>query len=78
MEFEKLREIIVDVLHIDRSGITKETTLIDDLCADSLDLFEIMCGIGQIFEVEISMEEAGGFVTVGDILEAIKNSRREI
>ncbi len=78
MEFEKLREIIEDVLHIDKNRITEGTDLIDDLCVDSLDLFEITVEIGKIFEVEISMEDVDRFETVGDLLDAIRSSGREV
>ena len=78
MEFEKLREIIEDVLHIERKEITPETTLIEDLCADSLDLYEIVSEIGLAFEVEITTEEVNKMETVGDILRAIQGSGREI
>ena len=77
MEFEKLREIIEDVLHIEKNEITLETTLIEDLCADSLDLYEIVSEIGIAFEVEITTEEINKMETVGDILRAIQGSGRE-
>lgn len=77
MEFEKLREIIEDVLHIEKKEITPETTLIEDLCADSLDLYEIVSEIGLAFEVEITTEEVNKMETVGDILRAIQGSGRE-
>ena len=78
MEFEKLREIIEDVLHIEKKEITPETTLIEDLCADSLDLYEIVSEIGLAFEVEITTEEVNKMETVGDLLRAIQGSGREI
>ena len=78
MEFEKLREIIEDVLHIEKKEITPETTLIEDLCADSLDLYEIVSEIGLAFEVEITTEDVNKMETVGDILRAIQGSGREI
>ena len=77
MEFEKLREIIEDVLHIEKNEITLETTLIEDLCADSLDLYEIVSEIGIAFEVEITTEEINKMETVRDILRAIQGSGRE-
>ena len=45
MEFEKLQGIIADVLNVDASDITMETTFVDDLGADSLDIFQIIMGI---------------------------------
>ena len=45
MEFEKLKKIIVDVLNVDENEITMDTTFIDDLGADSLDVFQIIINI---------------------------------
>ena len=45
MEFEKIRSIIVEVLNVDEEDITMETTFIDDLGADSLDVFQIIMGL---------------------------------
>lgn len=61
-----------------KKEITPETTLIEDLCADSLDLYEIVSEIGLAFEVEITTEEVNKMETVGDILRAIQGSGREI
>ena len=71
-------QIIGDVLHIDKNEIREDTTLIEDLCADSLDLYEIVAEIGITFEVEISTEAVDHMVTVGDVLRAIQSSGREI
>ena len=51
MEFEKLQNIIADVLNIDKSKITPETTFVDDLGADSLDVFQIIMGIEDEFDI---------------------------
>ena len=45
MELEKLKKIIVEVLNVDKDEITEDTTFIDDLGADSLDIFQIIMGI---------------------------------
>ena len=47
MEFEKLKKIIVDVLNVDENEITMDTTFIDDLGADSLDVFQIIMGLEE-------------------------------
>ena len=73
MEFEKVKNIIVEVLNVDESDITMETTFIDDLGADSLDVFQIIMGVEEEFEIEIPNEEAEKIVTVGDAVEQIKN-----
>ena len=58
MEFEKLKKIIVDVLNVDENEITMDTTFIDDLGADSLDVFQIIMGLEEEFDIEIPYEQA--------------------
>ncbi len=70
MEFEKLQIIIAEVLNVDAEEITMDTTFVDDLGADSLDVFQIIMGIEEEFDIEISIEEAEKIVTVGDAVEA--------
>lgn len=74
MEFEKLQEIIADVLNVETGDITMETTFVDDLGADSLDVFQIIMGIEETFDIEIDNEDAEKIVTVGDAVEQIKNA----
>ena len=74
MEFEKLRDIIVEVLNVDENEVTMESTFIDDLGADSLDVFQIIMGIEEEFDIEISQEAAENIVTVGDAVEQIKSA----
>ena len=77
MEFEKLRDIIVEVLNVDENEVTMESTFIDDLGADSLDVFQIFMGIEEEFDIEIPNEEAEKIVTVGDAVEQIKKAVSE-
>lgn len=74
MEFEKIKKIIVEVLNVDGEDITEDTTFIDDLGADSLDVFQIIMGVEEEFDIEIPNEEAEKIVTVGDAVEQIKNA----
>lgn len=74
MEFEKLQKIISEVLNVDEDEITIETSFVDDLGADSLDIFQIIMGIEEEFEIEIANEDAEKIVTVGDAVEQIKNA----
>ncbi|MDD6155740.1 MAG: acyl carrier protein [Lachnospiraceae bacterium] len=74
MEFEKLRKIIVEVLNVDESEVTPEATFVDDLGADSLDVFQIIMGLEEEFDIEIPNEEAEKIVTVGDAVEQIKKA----
>jgi acyl carrier protein len=72
MEFEKLKKIIAEVLSIDEDSISLETTFVDDLGADSLDVFQIIMAIEEEFDIEIANEAAEKIVTVGDAVEQIK------
>ena len=74
MEFEKLKEIIAEVLNVDEEEISMETTFVDDLGADSLDVFQIIMGLEEEFDIEIPNEEAEKIVTVGDAVEQIKSA----
>ena len=66
MEFEKIQQIIAEVLNIDPQEITMDTTFVDDLGADSLDVFQIIMGIEEEFDIEIPNEAAESIVTVAD------------
>ena len=74
MEFEKLKEIKAEVLNVDVNEITKDTTFVDDLGADSLDVFQIIMGLEEEFDIEIANEDAEKIVTVGDAVDQIKNA----
>ena len=58
MELEKLKEIIADVLNVEVNDITEDTTFVDDLGADSLDIFQIIMGIEETFDIEIDNDDA--------------------
>ena len=73
MEFEKLQEIIADVLNVDPNEVTMETTFADDLGADSLDVFQIVMGIEEEFDIEIPDADAEKVVTVTDVVDYIKD-----
>lgn len=75
MELEKLKEVIAGVLNVDPNEITLETTFLEDLGADSLDVYQIIMKIEEAFEIEIPPEEAEHIVTVGEAVDLIKNSR---
>ena len=74
MEFDKLKEVIADVLSVDPNEITLETTFMEDLGADSLDVFQIIMGIEEAFEIEIPAEKAEHITTVGEAVALIQNS----
>ena len=74
MEFEKLKEIIVEVLNVDEDDVKLETTFVDDLGADSLDVFQIIMGLEEEFDIEIAPENAENITTVEEAVELIKNA----
>ncbi len=73
MEFEKLQQIIAEVLNVEPEEIGMNTTF-EDLGADSLDLFQIIMGIEEEFDIEIPTETAEHISTVGEAVEQIKNA----
>ena len=73
MEFEKLKKVIAEVLSVDPDEITMETTFTDDLGADSLDLFQIIMGLEEEFDIEIPPEKAENITTVEEAVEMIKS-----
>ena len=74
MEFENLKKIIAEVLNVDPDEITMETTFQDDLGADSLDVYQIIMGIEEEFDIEIPAESAEQVTTVEEAVEMIKNA----
>ena len=74
MELEKLKKIITEVLNVDVSEITMDTKFIDDLGADSLDVYQILMGVEEEFDIEINVDDAESIVTVADAIEQIKNA----
>ena len=74
MEFEKLQKIISEVLNIEPDEITMETTFVDDLGADSLDVFQIIMGIEEEFDIEIANDAAEKITTVEEAVNLIKNA----
>lgn len=74
MEFEKLQEIIAEVLNLEAEEISMNATFVDDLGADSLDIFQIIMGIEEEFDIEIPTEAAEKIVSVGDAVEQIKSA----
>ncbi len=74
MEFEKIQTIISEVLGVDADSITMDTTFVDDLGADSLDVFQIIMALEEEFDIEIANEEAEKIVTVSDAVDQIKSA----
>lgn len=74
MEFEKLKQIIADILNVDPNEITMETTFVEDLGADSLDVYQIVMGIEEEFDMEIPEEKIESITMVGEAVNLIKNA----
>ena len=74
MEFEKLQAIISEVLNVEVDDITMDSTFVDDLGADSLDVFQIIMGIEEEFDIEIPNESAEKILTVKDAVDQVKNA----
>ena len=72
MEFEIVKQALVDQFGVNESEITYDTSLVDDLRADSLDLVELVMAMEQEFDIEIPDEDAESIKTVGDTVNYIK------
>ena len=74
MEFEKICEVIVAQFGVDASVIKPQTSFVDDLGADSLDVVELIMAIEEAFDIEIPDDAAENIVTVSDAVEYLKNN----
>ena len=71
--FEKVKGIIVDQLGVNEENVTMEATFVDDLAADSLDIVELIMALEEEFDTEIPDADAEKIVTVGDVVDYIKD-----
>ena len=72
--FEKVKKIIVEQLGVAETSITMEASFIDDLGADSLDIVELVMALEEEFDIEIPDADAEKVVTVGDVVDYIKEN----
>lgn len=75
--FEKVREIIADKLSISEDEITMDSSFLEDLNADSLDIVELIMALEDELDMEIPDEDAENFVTVGDVVRFVKSHVEE-
>ena len=75
MIFEKVQEKVAEQLGVDAEEVSMESSFIDDLGADSLDIVELLMALEEEFDIEIPDEEAEKLSSVGDIVEYIKNNQ---
>ena len=73
--FDKLKEILVEVLGVSEDDIKPESKFVDDLGADSLDLVELIMAFEDKFGIEISDEEAEKMITVKDVVDYISSQK---
>ena len=71
--FEKVKKIIVEQLGVAETSVTMEASFIDDLGADSLDIVELIMALEEEFDMEIPDSYAEKVVTVGDVVDYIKD-----
>lgn len=71
--FEKIKGIIVEQLGVADTAVTMEASFIDDLGADSLDIVELIMALEEEFDTEIPDADAEKVVTVGDVVDYIKD-----
>jgi acyl carrier protein len=76
MDLNKIKEVVAEQLGVEVAELTQETSLKDDLNADSLDLFQIIMSLEEEFGIEIPTEDTESINTIGDIENYI-NSRKE-
>ena len=72
--FEKVKAIIVEQLGVADTAVTMEASFIDDLGADSVDIVELVMSIEEEFDIEIPDSDAEKVVTVGDVVDYIKEN----
>lgn len=72
MVFEKIQKILAELLSIEESSISMDSSIIDDLGADSLDLVDAIVTINDEFGVEVPDDEVENLRTVGDVVKYIE------
>ena len=72
--FDKVKEIIKEQLGVAETAVVAEASFIDDLGADSLDIVELVMALEEEFDMEIPDSDAEKVVTVGDVVEYIKEN----
>ncbi len=73
MIFDKVKDILVDQLDCEEEKVTLETSITDDLGADSLDIVDLVMSLEEEFDVEIPDDQVENIKTVGDIVKYIED-----
>ena len=74
--FESVKEVIIAQLEVDAEKVKMESSLVQDLGADSLDLVEVIMALEEKFELEIEDEDAEKIATVEDIIKYIESRKQ--
>ena len=77
MNLEKIKEVVAEQLGVDVAELKNETSLKEDLNADSLDLFQIIMSLEEEFGIEIPTEDTESITTIGDIENYVNNKKEE-
>ena len=77
MTFEKVKKLLAEQLNIPVEKITEKSKVIDDLCADSLDVVEMLMTLEDEFNVTVTDEESVTLKTVGDIVKLIDKKTKQ-
>lgn len=72
--FEKVQSIIAEQLGVSRESVTLDSSMVEDLGADSLDMVELIMAFSDEFNIDIPDDAAEGIITVGDVVEYLKNN----
>lgn len=75
--FERIQSIVADKLSIDEESVKMESSFIDDLNADSLDIVELIMALEDELDMEIPDEDVENFKTVGDVVNYVKAHHEE-
>ncbi|SFC73000.1 acyl carrier protein [Clostridium uliginosum] len=75
--FEKIQKIVADKLSVDLQSITMDSSFIEDLNADSLDIVELIMSLEDELDMEIPDEDVENFKTVGDVVNYVKSNHEE-
>ena len=76
MVFEKIKGVVANQLGVEEGKIALETKFIEDLCADSLDLYQVIMNLEEQFGIEIPSEDAEKIKTVGDAVNYVESKKK--
>lgn len=73
MEFEKVKKVVAEQMGVDEASISMDTSFVDDLGADSLDVVELIMALEEEFDMEFPDGDGENIKTIGDVVEYIKS-----